>query len=300
MSGRAPDHLPRSRVAVVGPGRVGTTLAAGLTRAGHRIVAVGGGSEATRARFTGVIAGCRAHADPIEAVGEAELVLLATPDDAIEPVVTALAVADVLGPGRRVVHVAGSRGLAPLRRAALAGARVAACHPAQTFPQRRVDPDVLLGTAWAVTCPPEDLGWAHDLVQQLGGEPHDVADGDRVLYHAALTVGSNAAAAVTAVARQLLAGARVDDPAAFLGPLLAESTANVLRDGASAITGPVVRGDVGTVRTHLEALDRDVPALAEAYRKLSEVILAQVRPRLDDDQQAAIDAALHGRQDRAG
>ncbi len=202
---------------------------------------------------------------------------------------TDLVVADAIGEGDRVVHVAGSQGLAPLHRAALAGARVAACHPAQTFPCRdRPDPDALLGAAWAVTAPEPDRGWAHDLVIQLGGHPHDLADSDRTLYHAALTVGSNAVAAATSVARQLLVGARVEDPEAFLGPLIAASTTNVLRGGADAITGPIVRGDLGTVRAHLETLDRDVPHLGRAYRLLGRVVLAQVRPSLDPPRSDAL------------
>jgi predicted short-subunit dehydrogenase-like oxidoreductase (DUF2520 family) len=78
------------------------------------------------------------------------------------------------------------------------------------------DPDLLVGTAWAVTAAAADLGWARDLVVDLGGDPHDVPDDVRVLYHAGLAVGGNAVGAAVAVARQLLLAARVDDPAAFL------------------------------------------------------------------------------------
>lgn len=288
----ADERLPRSRVAIVGPGRVGTTLATALTRAGHRVVSVGGGSGASRDRFTATVAGARPYADPADACRDADLIVLTTPDDVLADVVTALVVADVVGESDRVVHVAGAHGLGPLSRARLAGARVAACHPAQTFPEGAHDPDAIVGAAWAVTAGPADRGWAHDLVEQLGGHPHDVGDGDRRLYHAALTVGSNAAAAATAVARQMLLGAKVADPAAFLAPLVAASTTNVLRDGAGALTGPVVRGDLGTVRAHLEQLDRDLPHLATAYRELARVVLAQTRPSLPVDVASAFDAIL--------
>ncbi len=120
-------------------------------------------------------------------------------------------------------------------------------------------------------------GWARDLVGALGGDPHDVPDDARRLYHAGLAIGSNAAAAAVVVARQLLLAARVDDPAAFLGPLVERSVANALTDGARALTGPVVRGDVGTVARHLDALAADVPDLSAAYRDLSRVLLGRVR-----------------------
>jgi predicted short-subunit dehydrogenase-like oxidoreductase (DUF2520 family) len=276
-------RLPRSRVAVVGPGRVGTTLATALVRAGHRVVAVAGGRPDSRARFTGLIAGARDEADPAEAARRADLVLVTTPDDAIADVVTAIALADGFRDGQRVVHTSGAHGLEVLRRARLAGAFVAACHPAQTVPSGPPDADRLLGAAWAVTAAGDDLGWALDLVEQLGGHPHQVPDEVRPLYHAGLTVASNAVGAAVAVARQLLLGARVDDPAAFLDPLVGASVANVTAHGAEALTGPIVRGDVGTVAAHLARLDADVPELAAAYRQLGRVVLGQVRLRLDDD-----------------
>lgn len=268
-------------VVVIGPGRVGTALAVALGRAGFRIVAAAGGSQASRARFADHVAGARLDADPAAVVARGGTVIVATPDDAIEGVVAELAAADVWVEGQRVVHVAGSRGTAVLRRAALSGARVAACHPAQTVPGSPVDPDRFVGTAWAVTCGAEDRDWAVDLVEAVGGDAHLVPEDRRVLYHAGLTVGANTVGAAVAVARQLLLAATVDDPAAFLGPLVSASVDNVLAAGAGALTGPVVRGDVGTVAAHLEQLATDVPSLAEAYRHLSLALLEQVAPALD-------------------
>lgn len=286
--------LPRSDVAVIGPGRVGTTLAAALTRAGHRVVAVAGGRPASRERFASHIAGVRLVEEPAEAARRAGLVLVTTPDDVLRDVVTAIALADGFRDGQFVVHTAGSQGLAALERARLGGAHIAACHPAQTFPSGGVDPDAILGAAWAVTAAADDRLWARDLVEQLGGTPHDVPDDVRELYHAGLVVASNAVGAAVAVARQLLLGARVDDPAAFLAPLAHASADNVIARGASALTGPVVRGDVGTVAAHLDRLAADAPHLADAYRHLSQVVLAQVRPALAPEVAARLGDLLNG------
>lgn len=269
-------------VVVVGPGRVGTALAVALGRAGLRVVGAAGGSQGSRERFAAHVAGARTAEDPVELVPRAGTVLVTTPDDVIDDVVTALAVADAFVEGQRVVHVAGSRGLDVLRRAALAGCRVAACHPAQTVPGTHVDPDTFVGAAWAVTCAEADRPWAVDLVEATGGDAHPVPDDRRVLYHAALTVGSNTVGAAVAVARQLLVAAKVDDPAAFLAPLVRTSVDNVLADGAAALTGPVVRGDTGTVAAHLDQLDADLPSLAAAYRHLSLALLGEVAPGLDE------------------
>ena len=269
-----------SRVAVIGPGRVGTLLAVSLVRAGHRVVAVAGGRPEAREAVTAVVAGVRAFASAAQATPGADLVVLAVPDDAIEPLVRDLARGDALAAGTRVVHVAGSRGLAPLEVARRAGARVAACHPAMTVPAGATDPSLLHGVAWAVTARPSERAWADDLVRDLGGDPVEVAESARVLYHAGLTLASNAAGAAVAAARQALLGAGIRTPETFLAPLVEASVANVLRDGASALTGPVVRGDAGTIAHHLDTLTQDLPGLAGTYRRLTGAVLDEVAPSL--------------------
>ena len=296
-AGAAPAGRPTSRfrVAIIGPGRVGTLLAVALSRAGHRVVAVAGGQPSARDRVGELVAGVRLFDVPAAAVADADLVVVATPDDAVAAVVDDLAASDALREHHHVVHVAGSHGLGVLHRATLAGARVAACHPAMTVPTGASDPDLLVGAAWAVTAGTADRPWARQLVTDLGGDPHDVPDAARGLYHAGLAVGSNAVGAAVAVARQLLLAARVPDPAAFLGPLVERSVTNVLADGASALTGPVVRGDRGTIARHLDVLDTDLPELADAYRDLTRVLLGRVRPSLSPAAAAELDALLTAR-----
>lgn len=269
-------------VAVIGPGRVGTALALALARGGRRVVAAtdAGGGSATR--LAERIAGCRVHDDPVAAVAAARLVLVTVPDDQIEEVVTRVAAEDGWREHHRVVHCSGAAGLDVLDLAARSGAHVAACHPAQTVPAG-ADAETLLGAAWAVTCAEQDRPWAEEVVVAAGGDPFILPEGARTLYHAGLTIGSNAAAAAVAVARQLLLAAGLDAPERLLEPLVAASVRNVARQGATALTGPVVRGDTGTVRDHLQALDVDVPRLAQAYRALQGVVLDQVVAALDPD-----------------
>lgn len=267
------------KIAIVGPGRVGTVLALALPRAGHRVVAVAGGSPAALEAFHARVSGVRATSLG-EAAERAELLVLATPDARVASVARNLAADDLVGPSHRVVHLAGALGLDALRTVALTGAGTAALHPAQTVPQGAAA-DALVGCAWAVTASEANRAWAHGLVGDLGGDSFDVRDEDRVLYHAGLVLGSNAVAAAMSAARQLLVAARIGDPAAFLRGLGTRSLQNVLSDGAGALTGPVVRGDVETVARHLEALDRDVPEIATAYRHLQRAVVAQAGLGLD-------------------
>lgn len=280
------------RVAIIGPGRVGTLLAVAGTRAGWRMTAVAGGRESSRAALASKVAGVRADAEPSQAVADSELVLLTVPDDSIAAVVDGLVRDDALVPGQRVVHVAGSRGLGVLRRAGLAGARIAACHPAMTIPAGSTDPSLLVGVAWAVTAASADQAWARELVVALGGDPHEVADDARTTYHAALAVASNAVGAAVVTARRLLLAARVEDPAAFLAPLAHASVDTAAHAGVAALTGPIVRGDVGTIAAHLERIGADLPELLAAYRALARATLEPVRPALEPQVVAALDDLL--------
>ncbi len=279
------------RAALVGPGRLGTLVALGLAAAGVRLERVAGGSDAARAALRAAVAGVRDV--PVAEVAEGvDVVVLAVPDRAIAAVVDDLVRADALREGQGIVHLSGALGLAPLHRAALAGAWTAACHPAITAPAGATDPTALHGTTWAVTAGPGARDKAHALVELLGGDPVDVADAERARYHAALALASNAVGAAVVTARRLLAVAGLPDPARVLGPLAHASVDAALAGGAPALTGPVVRGDVGTVRAHLAAIGEEAHELSDAYRALMRAVLLAVRPGLAPDAAAGLAAVL--------
>ena len=275
--------------AVIGPGRVGTALGMALDRAGYAVVAVAGRSTHSVDQFVARVPSAR----PMSAVAAgraAELVILAVPDDALVQVAREVARDEGVSTGARWVHVSGGHGPEVLRPLRLAGAAVAACHPAQTFPDPETGLASLPGSSWAVTAAEHDLGWARVLVTDLRGRPVTVPAGSRTLYHAGLTVGSNAMATVVTLARDLLLGAGVEDPAAFLGPLVTTSAANAAGAGAAALTGPVRRGDAGTVAAHLEQLREALPEAVDAYVALSRLALGYAR-RAGLDPDAAEDVA---------
>lgn len=287
------------RAAIVGPGRAGALLAHALNASGTTVARIAGGADASRERLRTQLSGLRDV--PLEEVAQGvDLVVIATPDGAIADVVDRLVRADALDASHGVVHLAGVHGLAPLARAGLAGARIAALHPATTIPSGAQDPALLHGVAWAVTTVTGDRSWAHGIVEDLGGDPFDVPEDARVRYHAALALASNAVGAAVVTARRVLHAAGIADPGRLVGPIARASVDAAAASGASALTGPVVRGDVTTVAAHLAALTEDLPELGDAYRDLSRAILAAVRPALDADAARALDGLLDGPAERQG
>lgn len=290
-------------IAVIGPGRVGTALALALTVAGHRVVAVAGRGHAAIERFVGIVGDVR-PGDPVDAARAAGLVLLTVGDDELPGLTRTLARDDAVVPGSRFIHTSGRHGAAVLRPLALAGGRVAACHPAQTFAAAQYDAG-LVGCAWAVTAAPADLAWARSFVRLLDGEPVEIPETARTRYHAALTIGSNGTAAVVSLARDLLLASGVEQPERFLTALVTRSAANAAHAGAAALTGPVRRGDAATVTAHLDDLEVALPEALPAYRALAELALSYARRAgLDDDRarliREVLDSGARVRPPRAG
>jgi predicted short-subunit dehydrogenase-like oxidoreductase (DUF2520 family) len=112
----------------------------------------------------------------------------------------------------------------------------------------------LLDCTFGVTADAAMLPIAQALVVEMGAEPVVVAEADRIIYHAALAHGSNHMVTLVAQASQLLSEVGVDAPERMLGPLLRATLENALASGESALTGPVARGDSGTVTAHARAL----------------------------------------------
>ncbi|HWG98992.1 MAG TPA: Rossmann-like and DUF2520 domain-containing protein [Pilimelia sp.] len=282
-AGPGSPRTPVETVGLVGAGRVGAVLAAALARAGHRLVVARGRSAATRDRAARLLPGVP-ELPAAQVAAAADLLLVAVPDDAIEPVVGALAGA--LRPGQVVAHVSGAHGLGVLASAVAAGARPLAVHPAMTFTGHRSDLTRLAaGVSFGVTAPEDLRSFAEALVAELGGTVEWVTEGDRALYHAALAHGANHLVTVLNEALDRLRDAGVVHPERVLAPLVSAALENTLTWGDGALTGPVARGDAGTVARHLEALGRTAPEsvppyLALARRTADRAIAAgRLRPR---------------------
>lgn len=286
-------------IGVIGAGRVGAVIAAALQAAGHRISAVGGESAASRTRIETLLPGVAVD-KPTAVAKSADVLLLTVPDDALENVVRMLVASGAIRPGQSVVHTSGRHGLAVLAPAAEIGAHVVAMHPAMTFTGTDVDLDRLAGCAFGVTAEPAERGLAEHLVADLGGRVIWIDEAHRTLYHAALAHGANHLVTLVAQSMELLRAAGSTDPAATLRPLLTAALDNTLAYGDAALTGPIVRGDVETVRAHVTDLAAAEPGTLPTYVAMARatadraVADGRLEPRRRDDILAVLDQASLG------
>jgi predicted short-subunit dehydrogenase-like oxidoreductase (DUF2520 family) len=254
----------RHSIGVIGAGRVGAVLAAALGQAGHRIAAVAGESDASRTRIETLLPGVHIG-KPTVVAKSAEVLLLTVPDDSLDNVVRMLVASGAIRPGQYVVHTSGRHGLDVLEPAHAIGARGIAMHPAMTFTGTDVDLGRLAGCMLGVTARDDERSFAEELADDLGGRIMWIDEDRRALYHAALAHGANHLVTLVSQAMDLLREAGSTDPAATLGPLLNAAIDNTLAYGDAALTGPIVRGDVHTVRAHLENIAVSAPSTVETY-----------------------------------
>ena len=271
-------------------------LGAALHAAGHRVVAAAAVSAASRERAERLLPS--AEILPADEVARAadDLLLLAVPDDALAAVVAGLAATGALRDGHdRRPHLRRPRPGDPRKRPGSGGPPTRdgngrrsgiALHPAMTFTGADADLDRLPGIAWGVTA--HDRAFAARLVTDLGGVPEWIAEDARPLYHAALAHGANHLVTLVNEAADLLRAAGVEHPETVLSPLLHAALDNALSLGDAALTGPVSRGDAGTVRKHRDAIAAEsVPTYLALARRTADRAVAAGRLRPQDAALAA-------------
>jgi predicted short-subunit dehydrogenase-like oxidoreductase (DUF2520 family) len=278
-------------VSVIGAGRVGTAVAVLLARAGYKIAAVSG-RDSTPARAARYLPGVPVMSAE-EAARAGDVAIVGVPDDAIPSV--SREIAGSLD-GRWVSHLSGACRLDALDPAVVAGARPFLMHPLQTCPD--VDRAILRipGSAFAVTARDEEgAALGSRLAGAVGGRPFSLSDEKRALYHAAAVFASNYLVTDEAIAEGLFALAGVPDPLGAMLPLVRATVGNVEELGAgSALTGPAVRGDTGTIRRNLEALRQNEPSRIASYVEMARVALALAAGagRISDERRRTVEEEL--------
>ncbi len=258
----------RPKVGFIGAGKVGTAMALALSRAGYPVVAVASRSLSSAQRLEAQVDGCRTFAGVDSVAQVSDLVFVTVPDDAIAAVAAEVA----WRPGQMVVHCSGSLAAGVLEPARRIGAAVGGLHPLQTFADSERAADALDGSTFGLEA--EDAGLSAvlgDMVEALGGTAVLLRAEDKPLYHAAAVVACNYLVTLFALATGLWDAFGVSQQVAAraLLPLVRGTLANLETVGLPAgLTGPIARGDAGTVRKHMVALKTAAPELLPVYREL--------------------------------
>lgn len=260
----------RLGIGIIGAGRVGGVLGLALQQAGHTITAVHAVSEASMARAEALLPNVPIVDIP-DILRRSEAVIFAVPDDVLEDLVSGLAAAGHIQTGHLLVHTSGRYGTDVMHSVREFGAIPVAIHPAMTFTGTSLDIDRLHNTAFGITADPVVAPIAEALVVEMGGIPVTIPEAARSVYHAAMAHASNHLVTLTDQAQTMLASAGIDQPSKLLGNLMSASLENALTNGDQALTGPVSRGDSGTVAKHLETLQAlDDAELYETYRAMAQ------------------------------
>lgn len=257
------------KVSIIGAGTVGTAVGYLLKeKGGYEISAIAARHmetlEAARLYTGGFIT-----TDVVEAASMGNLIFITTSDDQIEKVCEAIAVGGGFKPGDAVFHMSGALSNNVLNSSKGAGARIGSIHPMQSFASVDTAIEHLPGSVFGITVDDKGLPLARQIVETLGGEGVLVRDEDKPLYHAAASAVCNYFVTLVRYGEAIYESIGIPPKTAIKAflPLLKGTLDNMENYGtAKALTGPIARGDVGTVRKHLEALEKRAPESTDLYK----------------------------------
>jgi predicted short-subunit dehydrogenase-like oxidoreductase (DUF2520 family) len=274
-----------TKIGFIGAGTVGTALAVRLAEKGYPIVAVASCSRSSAQRLAGMIDGCQVYSENQAVADAAQLVFITTPDDAIASVVAQIN----WHPGQSVVHCSGADSLDILEPARCAGCQVGGFHPLQTFANVAYAVENLPGSTFALEAEEPLLSTLEGLAYALDGRWVELGAGDKVIYHVAAVFACNYLVTIVKLATDLWQNFGISSPEAIqaLLPLLRGTLNNLNNVGLPhCLTGPISRGDLGTIRKHILALKEAAPSLLPTYRELGlqTIPIAEAKGKIDPHQ----------------
>jgi predicted short-subunit dehydrogenase-like oxidoreductase (DUF2520 family) len=274
--------MPMQTLSIIGGGKVGRTLGRRWTQA--KVFSIG--QVLTRKLETAQSAvefiGAGTAIGDMSGIEPADAFFLAVPDDEIIPVAKQLAATGMIMFGAVCWHASGavlSSALKPLKDM---GAEIASLHPAKSFADPAQAAETFSGTPCVIEGSNEACQLLSEACRAIGGVPIQVtmSNRDKAVYHAGTAMASNCLVALAEVAVQCLeqAGFQREQAIQILGPLMAGSVQNISKLGTvAALTGPISRGEVGTVARHLAALEGSKPLIVQAYRLLGQLTVDVAR-----------------------
>ena len=280
------------KMGFIGAGTVATTLAVALSNKGYPVVAISSRSRQSAVKLAHYIGSCHACSNNQQVADNAQLVFITTPDD----VIASVAARVKWRPGQTVVHCSGADSTDILAPASKAGAAIGVFHPLQTFASLRQEN--LPGTTFALEAEEPLLATLKQMATALGGRWIGLKAEDKVLYHAAAVFACNYLVTLVKIATDLWHSFDIPPQPATqaLLPLLRGTINNIETIGIpQCLTGPVARGDSGTIKKHLDALQKTAPELIPAYRELGlkTIPIALAKGKIDKKQADELEAILN-------
>jgi predicted short-subunit dehydrogenase-like oxidoreductase (DUF2520 family) len=280
-------------IGIVGAGAVGTALGVALTRAHWPVHAVASRDQARRERFRSLVEVNRAFAEPLAMLDEVELIILAVPDDAIAAVAGSLRMYG----GQAMIHTSGALGAEVLAPAMAAGTQIGAFHPLVAFADIERAVAALHGATVAIEGDDQLADLLARMADAIGATAVRLAPGSKSAYHAAAVLAAGGFVALLDAIAELGRVAGLDEAGslAIYGPLIEGTLGNARALGIqAALTGPMTRGDLGTLRSHIETLQRHAPGVLGLYIAAArrEVDLAEARGALRAGDASAMRAVL--------
>lgn len=289
------------KLGFIGAGTVGSALARKLSERGYSVCAISSRTLASAQRLAAVIPAAVAYLDAQTVADEVDLVFITTPDGAIPGVVSAVKWRS----GQAVVHCSGADSVDVLQAARQAGALVGVIHPLQTFASVDQAMANLAGSTFSLEAEEPLLRELKKMATDLDGRWVVLGAGDKVLYHAAAVIACNYAVTLVKLAADLWAkfGVPQGDAVKALLPLLKGTVNNLERVGLpGCLTGPIARGDAGTLTKHLAALEQRAPELLPVYRELGRqtVPISLAKGKIDEGRAVEMTRLLTGVQVAGG
>lgn len=290
--------MAKPNLALIGAGKLGTSLALALFQKGYKILAVADTDEATAREAAQALGSPLATSDPAAAAKEADLVILAVPDSAVKIVAENLTAKQAFKKGQIVCHTSGFLPAGVLVSLKLFGVYTLSLHPFVSISQK-LQAAGLSGAYFALEGDALAVEQAKEIVAALDGFAITVKPQDKPLYHAAGAMASYLAVALWLAAEQALIKAGADEESAgqMVIGMLRTLEENIKQNGLTgALTGPIMRGDLATVQGHLQALKNWGGPYEQVYRVLGQAVLEKSkRTGLSAEQAQKLAAALEGK-----
>ena len=281
------------KLGFIGAGTVGTALAVLLSSKGYPVTGVSSRSQASAENLAKAVDGCRVLKNNQDVADTAELVFITTPDDTIARVASQVKWHN----GQSVVHCSGADSTDILEPARKSGAMVGSFHPLQTLAGVKQAKENIPGSTFAVEAEEPLLGTLKDMATALGGYWIELKASDKVVYHAAAVFACNYLVTLVKLATDLWQTFSIppDQATRALLPLIRGTLHNIdTIDIPQCLTGPIARGDTGTIKKHLEALQEKAPALLFPYKELGlqTIPIALAKGRINEQQASELETVL--------